>query len=710
MRSPLPSAAQAYAESIHSETSSRHHPNTRLTILPLPSLAALYPMDESHLTSSASSSPSSSAALSPTLSSTRSSTSESPYTGTQSPYRSPLQHQHHRSQPSYQSYDRHYQKVPASASPSTPSQFPEASPDSNNLKTELHTTSRSNKHEYLGTNMESLLDAVEVHSTLFASELSSGSSSGSLSPSPSSLSLSPAPNSPPSTTLADHHYADTTATVPVVTVNPTDSHTKRTRAISTSPSIRRMSISNLLDDHEPQPLREGSNPEPSLEDNQRNRLKSMFPRPCSPSLVPSHVTHKRKWSRLSTHTTEEPRSPKIRRAVPAPIDSSFNMSTVVEGLMDTTPMIIDSSNNKIQSSTGRSSSSTNKATIISCYHASIAQKSYGSEKRFLCPPPIVRIDGQLDESNSGLTSKPQVAMSVICESGDNTLGQRSTLEDDQSSTFRYLYVSGTAKAKSFQLKLQVYGQVCLPNGFVSHDPSQPSESSLPHPDWDLPEPIAVFDSQPIAIISKPSKKTAKARNVSSCILAGSLVSLFNRINSQTVRTKYMSVQDGDLCAKSSTWSAFTISIVSNGPCSPAPARSGSSKSHHRQLVQQSASPITYGAEIILTETTTGLQSDRLVVCKVENGRILQGAIGPICQMQKVALQSMERSKNGVPMYLGAVGDDHQTGRFMDHSASSSTALRYEASTMTESSKPGSDDFLCWTIVGISKFEYAVDLH
>ncbi|KAF9198475.1 hypothetical protein BGZ49_000700 [Haplosporangium sp. Z 27] len=702
MRSPFPSAAQAYAESIHPETSSRHHPYTRLNILPLPSLAALYPIDESLLnTTSSTSSPSSPTTLSPTLSSTRSVSSDAAYSNPQSPYRSPLPN---CSQPSYQSYDRHYQKIPASASRSTPSQFPEA-PESNNPKTEVHATSRSNKNEYLGTNMESLLDAVEVHSNLFASEFSSGSSSGSLSPSPSSLSLSPAPTSP-SSTLSDHPEMSSATAI------SSDSHTKRTRTTSNSPSLRRMSISNLLDDHESQSLREGSYLEPALEDNHRARLKPMLPRPCSPSPTSNHVTHKRKWSRLSTHTSEESRSPKIRRAVPAPIENSFNMSTVVEGLLDNTPVsysavaVRNSSSDKTHSLHASRSSS----TIVTCYHASIAQKSYGSEKRFLCPPPIVRFEGQLDDTNSGLTSKPQVAMSVICESGDNTLGQRSTLEEDQSSTFRYLYVSGTAKAKSFQLKLQVYSQVCLPNGFVSHDPSQPSESSLPHPDWDLPEPIAVFDSQPIAIISKPSKKTAKARNVSSCILAGSLVSLFNRINSQTVRTKYMSVQDGDLCAKSTTWSAFTISIVSNGPCSPAPARNGSSKSHHRQLVQQSASPITYGAEIILTETTTGLRSDRLIVCKVENGRILQGAIGPICQMQKVALQSLERSKNGQPMFLGAVSDDHQTGRFMDHSASSSTALRYEPSAMTETSKPGSDDFLCWTIVGISKFEYAVDLH
>ncbi|KAF9943774.1 hypothetical protein BGZ70_005461, partial [Mortierella alpina] len=182
----------------------------------------------------------------------------------------------------------------------------------------------------------------------------------------------------------------------------------------------------------------------------------------------------------------------------AEVARAFNMSSVATGLRDTVPL---HSCNANTSSTQRRAAAT--TTTISCYHASVAQKSYGSEKRFLCPPPIVHIQGDLEDPNSGLTSRPQVAMSVICEAGENhTLGQRSTLEDDQSSTFRYLY---------------------------------------------------------------PSKKTAKARNVSSCILAGSLVSLFNRINSQTVRTKYMSVMNGSLCAKSSTWSAFTISIVANGP-------------------------------------------------------------------------------------------------------------------------------------------------
>ena len=559
-------------------------------------------------------------------------------------------------------------------------------------------------HEFLGTSMESLLDAIEVHPAL------SATSSPSRSPSPSSPSSSPRNqglSSPP------HSASETDS------IGSPGSHVAQTHATNNK---GRMSISHILDNDSAADTRKGD----AKKQQRSPKVKASSPKASSPPLSPTDPS-KRKWSNLSSANFEEERNAKIRRSIQDHVSAQANRSPKM------TAAKIDSSASSATNSDAQGGSSAvlsrqvfdskdpstrYQMTTICCLHASVAQKSYGSEKRFLCPPPIVQIQAPQDEhSNSGLSNKPQVTMSVLCDNGDgnnasNPPGQRSTLEDDHSGTFRYLYVTGTAKAKSFQLKLQVYGRACLPNGFVtSGDSSDEVQKSIVHA-ADLPEPYAVFDSAPITIISKPSKKTAKARNVSSCILAGSLVSLFNRINSQTVRTKYMSVQDGEFCAKNSNWSAFSITIVSNGPACPASMTSP--KANQRSVLNSSSSsvssssPITYGAEIILTENSTGLQSDRLIVCKVENGRILEDATGPICQMQKVALQSLERNKDGGRVYLSAVGNDHQVGRYMDHSTTAKTVLRYQPSTMTDDHptdimKPGSDDFLCWTIVGICKF-------
>lgn len=183
-------------------------------------------------------------------------------------------------------------------------------------------------------------------------------------------------------------------------------------------------------------------------------------------------------------------------------------------------------------------------TTVICLHAAVAQKSYGSEKRFLCPPPVVHIEGPVWHMRS-----QQLSMAVVSETGERSFEQKAPLDHNMTASFKFLHVTGTAKAKSFQLSLDISEP-------VPGEP-QPTEGQEGPPGrvW------ASFDSAPVTIISKPSKKTAKTRNISSCILAGGPVSLFNRINSQTVRTKYMTIDHAQLCASNVAWSAFNVNVV-----------------------------------------------------------------------------------------------------------------------------------------------------
>lgn len=446
------------------------------------------------------------------------------------------------------------------------------------------------------------------------------------------------------------------------------------------------------------------------------------------SLLTSDNTHKRRWEETSSNK---------------PSKRSTNGKSINIDIAHKKP-IRSLSSDPIQ----QDNSSERHKTIITCLHASVAQKSYGSEKRFLCPPPIVQIKSPF---NSPITpeqraEKLQLSMSVICENGDRILEQRSMLDENQSGSFKYLHVTGTAKAKQFNLKVDL-----LPNTLVQHTsspPSSPLESQVEA------LPLASFVSKPISIISKPSKKTAKTRNISTCILANSPVSLFNRINSQTVRTKYMTSSNNMLCAKNTTWSPFDIIIV-NQPKAPQPH-----KTHRQQMTttisgrftsriqlahppsslvaspsslsQPSPSPphavsskapihVTYGTEIILRDSQTGVSSPSLIIRKVDKGRIAQCAYGPVSQMQKIALQ-LASTIDSQPIYLSAAGSltdnavhsHHENGNHTGNTStnSSNTWLDYSASRLVQPEKmtlelsyEEVDDYLCWTIVGIAKFEY-----
>ncbi|KAF9569870.1 hypothetical protein CPC08DRAFT_677768 [Agrocybe pediades] len=324
-------------------------------------------------------------------------------------------------------------------------------------------------------------------------------------------------------------------------------------------------------------------------------------------------------------------------------------------------------------------------TTVICLHAAVAQKSYGSEKRFLCPPPVVHIEGPVWHMR-----QQQLSMAVVSETGERSFQQKSSLDNNMTASFKFLHVTGTAKAKSFQLSLDIADP---PPQSASTDSDNPARGRV----W------ASFDSAPVTIISKPSKKTAKTRNISSCILAGGPVSLFNRINSQTVRTKYMTIDHAQLCASNVAWSAFNVNVVRK-PGGLTGASVGGPQ------------PVTYGCEIVLSDTHSGISTSPLVIRKVDKGKVTHDEGGPVSQMQKIALQRV--NPDGSRHYLSAAGPIAGTPGVVAPPAPGMSSqagthpLLFQSPRVREEIKEGFrivsdevDDYLCWTIVGISKFQY-----
>lgn len=254
---------------------------------------------------------------------------------------------------------------------------------------------------------------------------------------------------------------------------------------------------------------------------------------------------------------------------------------------------------------------------------------------------MVKIDGPMRH----LDQKPHLTMSIVNEAGTRQTSEQSTLADSQMKAyFRTLYVASTAKAKSFFLSLTL------------HPPPTSTAASVPDLELrainndPLPPFFASFDSANVSIISKPSKKTAKARNTTSCILAGSTIALLNRINSQTVRTKFMAIDEGQLAARTVQWTAFSIHVLRRAE----DTIPGIAETLATSKVVGGANTVTYGSEILLTDLMTGVSSEPLLVRKVEKNRVVLDAIGPVSQMQKVALGRVAR--DGSEIYLSAASE------------------------------------------------------
>ncbi|KAI7850487.1 hypothetical protein BDC45DRAFT_245484 [Circinella umbellata] len=215
----------------------------------------------------------------------------------------------------------------------------------------------------------------------------------------------------------------------------------------------------------------------------------------------------------------------------------------------------------------------------------VAQKSYGTEKRFLCPPPTVILDGaswwtnKKQEQSDSVTSittnnnnnninnaPPQLMVSMSGETsetqegqvdwfsmsgttvgqtgfGGNTNGNNS---GRNNNSLRNSFDKSSSSDRDWyriQPRDPLAGGKCVLRQLYINDADDKRKRVECLARLQLADgtPVGTLASKPVKVISKPSKKRLSVKNMDSCIHHGTTVSLFNRIRSQTVSTKYLGV-------------------------------------------------------------------------------------------------------------------------------------------------------------------------
>ncbi|KAK7053443.1 hypothetical protein VNI00_004069 [Paramarasmius palmivorus] len=358
----------------------------------------------------------------------------------------------------------------------------------------------------------------------------------------------------------------------------------------------------------------------------------------------------------------------------------------------------------------------------------VAQKSYGTEKRFLCPPPTAIMIGNSwwsDTLRRGEEPKlcpPRVIVSISGEPAP----QEGSIEWTGSS------------GKSFDVSDPPTGTTyigrCVGKQLFISDVDEKKKKvealvkiTASASDEEPERVIGVFPSRPIKVISKPSKKRQSAKNLELCINHGSTISLFHRLRSQTVSTKYLCVSgsgssfkgsDGaplmgldprsrsstpSFIARTASWDPFVMYIVDvnkpsgglDAPPPPPPQPDYPSPPPNAIPFTNNGSPIPiyYNQTVVLQCLTSGVVSPVLIIRKVDHattvvgGGLQDGAKGvadhycvpgevcgdPVSQLHKVAFEVYDNNKGmpepGTPgitgAFLSCMGEKVNTYRPVD---------------------------------------------
>ncbi|XP_026022447.1 recombining binding protein suppressor of hairless-like protein isoform X4 [Astatotilapia calliptera] len=307
---------------------------------------------------------------------------------------------------------------------------------------------------------------------------------------------------------------------------------------------------------------------------------------------------------------------------------------------------------------GREAHADQSVTIL---HAKVAQKSYGNEKRFFCPPPCVYITGHGWKVMQDHLKAAGYGDSVYRVCGYMCLDSSS---QSQADAFKLVFDEQPNSRQMF---------ACAKSLFISDQDKRKHFCLLLRLFLNNRQEVGSFQSRMIKVISKPSQKRQSMKNADLCISSCSRVALFNRLRSQTVSTRYLSVDRGAFIASARHWTAFTITM--DDQC----AEQGG--------FVLSEGFICYGCVVQLVCTESGAALPPMVIRKVNKQHAILDVDEPVSQLHKCAFQFRDNPH----AYLCLTND---------------AIIEYQAPfSVRDPSKVVLNDGSCWTIIGVEVVEF-----